>query len=224
LGISHVVPLAFTHEVSQLTAKQFLLLLQRHLKMAGIVAGPDFAMGKDRQGDIPTLKALGAEMGFTLDVAEPRTANYEVISSTAIRRALEEGDLERARASLGRPFILTGPVVSGFQRGRDMGFPTANIAVPLNAALPKDGIYATRAIVEGGSYLSATSIGVRPTFGPGGERTVEVYILDFRGDLYGKTIKIEMIKRMRDELRFNSVQELIAQIEKDVAQVRAILG
>ena len=105
-----------------------------------------------------------------------------------------------------------------------MGFPTANISVPSDAALPKDGVYATRTIVEEKTYLSATSIGVRPTFGSGGSRTVEVYLMDFQGDLYGKSIKIEVVKRMRDELRFDSPQELTVQMQRDVAEARAILS
>ncbi len=223
-GIPVVAEISFTREVSLLTARQFLVLLQRQLKTRGLVVGPDFVMGHNREADVPALRRLGKETGLTVDMAQPYTIGGEVVSSTAIRRALAAGDLHRAVSFLGRPFTIKGRVVQGYKRGRNMGFPTANIDLPAELALPGDGVYATKVHIGGRTYLSATNIGVRPTFGSESERTVEAYIMDFQGDLYGKVIKIEVVERMRDELFFNNIEELKIQMQKDVEQVRALLG
>ena len=224
VGIALVVNIPFTHELSLLTARQFLMALQQGLKAKGLVVGPDFVMGHNREGDFPTLKKLGIALGLTVDMVAPHKIGSQVVSSTSIRQALAEGDLKRVETFLGRPFAISGEVVRGFQRGRDLGFPTANISVRADRALPRDGIYATKVRFDGSSYPSATSIGVRPTFGSGGQRAVEAYIMDFHEDLYGKIIEIEMVERMRDELRFNNTEDLKAQMAKDVERARALLG
>ena len=221
-GVEHVVPLTFTHHLSQHTARQFVSLLVQHLGMRGLLMGSDFALGKGREGTAPVLEALGQELGYTLTIVEPFSQGGQVVSSTAVRRCLNEGDMQTAALLLGRPFTLCGPVVEGDKRGRAIGFPTANIDVPTDMALPADGIYCTVARVGDKSYKSATNIGVRPTFGELG-RTVETYILDFDGDLYGQQMKIDLVHRLRPETRFSSVEELVAQMKQDVADARAFL-
>jgi len=145
-----------------------------------------------------------------------------VVSSTAIRQALAKGDVARANRLLGRSFALSGQVIHGDERGKQLGFPTANLTVPTIQALPEDGVYATRAYLGSHTYASVTNIGKRPTFGEGG-RTVEVYLIGFNGVAYGKEIKIEIIERLRAEKRFPTPEDLKAQINRDVEKAMSIL-
>jgi riboflavin kinase/FMN adenylyltransferase len=222
LGIELIVPLPFNLELAQLPARQFASLLQTHLRMRGLVVGPDFAMGQGREGDVSTLHSLGKEMGFWVDVVLPKIVNGEVVSSTIIRQALAQGDMLKVRRLLGRPFSLSGKVVHGTERGKQLGFPTANLGVNSGQALPIDGVYVTRAYLGSHAYPSVTNIGIRPTFGQG-ERAVEVYLLDFKGQLYGQGLRIELVERLRDERRFPTLEELKAQINRDVEQAISIL-
>jgi riboflavin kinase/FMN adenylyltransferase len=222
-GIDLVVTLTFNPELASLEANEFVNLLTKHLKMQGLVVGPDFALGKGRQGDINYLRKLGREMGFTVTVVPPVTVNNEIVSSTAIRKALAEGDMKRVCNLTGHYFSFTGTVVKGEERGRKLGFPTANLDVHPRQALPPFGIYATLAHIDGKTYQSVTSIGIRPTFSEG-RRTIEVYILDFAKDIYGKELKVDFIEKLRDEKRFNSSEDLSKQITEDVKQGKAILN
>jgi len=159
-------------------------------------------------------------------VVEPISLGGAVVSSTRIRQALREGDLVTAQSLLGRPYSATGTIVKGEQRGRALGYPTINVATPPDKLLPQDGIYATWVtLAEDGSgkrYRAATSLGVRPTFG-GGPRKLEAYILDFGWEVYGQEATIAFVERLRDELRFDSAEELAAQIAKDVERTRVAL-
>jgi riboflavin kinase/FMN adenylyltransferase len=222
-GIDLVVTLTFNPELASLEANEFVSLLTKHLKMRGLVVGPDFALGKGRQGDINYLRKLGRGMGFTVTTVPPVTVNNEIVSSTAIRKALAEGDMKRVRNLTGHYFSFTGTVVKGEERGRKLGFPTANLDVHPRQALPPFGIYATLAHIDGKTYQSVTSIGIRPTFSEG-RRTIEVYILDFAKDIYGKELKVDFIEKLRDEKRFNSMEDLAKQITEDVKQGKAILN
>ena len=222
LGIDFIVTLSFTPTLAQLTARQFVALLKQHLRMQGLVIGPDFALGRGREGNAASLVALGKEMAFTVDVVPSIVIDGEVASSTAVRAALAEGDMKRVSELLGRHFGVEGRVTTGSERGRVLGFPTANLAFQPHRALPPDGVYISRAYVDAEPHQSVTNIGQRPTFNAG-ERTVEVYLLDFEGDLYGRELRIELIERLRDEMRFASAEELKAQIAKDVEQARAAL-
>jgi len=222
-GIEEVVPLSFTPELAQLSARQFAGLLKKHLRMDGIVIGPDFALGRNREGDTDTLKALGQEMDFRVTVMSPIKTDSEVVSSTAIRNALADGDMKRVHGLLGRPFSLQGQVTTGDGRGVELGFPTANMDIDPKQALPADGVYATRAYIGDGAYESMTNIGKRPTFGSN-ERTVEVYLLNYDNNLYGRELRIEITERIRDEKRFDSVDELKKQIAEDVERGKAILN
>lgn len=222
-GIDVVIPLSFTAELAQLTARQFVSLLQKHLRMRGLVIGPDFALGRNREGDTDTLRKLGEEMGFSVTVIPPIMRKGEVVSSTAIRKALANGDLEKVHHMAGRPFALQGSVVTGAGRGVELGFPTANLDINPEQALPPDGVYASLAYVNGKTYQSMTNIGECPTFG-GCERAVEVYVVDYHGDLYGHKLKVGIIGRLRDERKFNTAEELKKQMAEDVKQGRAILN
>jgi len=221
-GVEAVVTLSFTPEVAQLGARQFIGLLIKYLRMRGLVIGYDFALGRGREGDINALRSLGPEMGFTVTVIPRVMINGEVASSTAIRKALAGGDMERVRRLLGRYFSLHGRVATGVGRGRGLGFPTANIAADSQQALPPDGVYATWAYIGDKAYPSMTNIGRRPTFG-GGECTVEVYILDYTGDLYEHELRVDIVERLRNEKKFSTAAELKEQIAADIKQGSAIL-
>ncbi|MBI2852382.1 MAG: bifunctional riboflavin kinase/FAD synthetase [Chloroflexi bacterium] len=223
-GVDAVVVLSFTPQLARLTAREFVSLLQKHLRMRGIVVGRDFALGRNREGNVDALKWLGQEMDFTVTVIPPKLDDGEIVSSTIIRQAIVSGQIARANRLLGRPFSLRGRVVRGEGRGGpQLGFPTINLEVDPNQALPSDGVYATRTRIGGMTFQSMTNIGKRPTFGEK-ERTIETYILDFEGDMYGQEGKIDFIERLRDEKRFDNLAELKKQIAEDVAQGQAILA
>ena len=222
LDIELVVPLSFNLELAQLSARQFIHLLQKHLKMRGLVVGPDFALGRGREGDVFALHSLGKEIGFTVDVVAPKVIDGELASSTSIRQAITQGDIRKAGKLLGRPFSLKGKVVHGVERGRSLGFPTANLKANSDQVLPADGVYVTRAYLSNRGYPSVTNIGKRPTFGQG-ERTIEVFLLDFEGRIYGEDLRIELLDRLRSEKHFSHPAELKAQIERDVERAREIL-
>ncbi len=222
-GVEAIVILPFTHELAQLSAHQFASLLKKYLKMRGLVVGPDFALGRNREGNPDVLRTLGQDMNFTVTVAPPLMINGEVVSSTAIRKALADGDMKRVHNLVGHPFSLHGRVITGASRGSGLGFPTANLDIDQRQALPAEGVYATRAYIDDQAYLSMTNIGKRPTFG-GNERTVEAYILNYHGDLYGHELKIDIIDRLRNEKKFDSIEELKSQITEDIKQGRAILN
>ncbi len=222
LGLDMVAVLTFTPRLAQLSARDFVSLLRRHLKMQGIMVGPDFVLGRRGEGDIDLLRILGDEMEFTVHVVAPFTVEGEVVSSTLIRQSLAQGDMRRVEKLMGRRFYLRGKVITSDRRGRVLGFPTANLDIEPQQALPDNGIYATITQIDGERFSSATNVGTRPTFGEG-ERMVETYLLDYNGDLYGKKITIEFVRRVRDERRFPSAEQLIVQMRKDVQEVNAIL-
>ena len=222
LGVQLVIPLTFSDEFAALSAREFVLLLRRQLLMEGLVIGPDFALGRAREGDAHMLRTLGSELGFTVEVVNPLVLEGTPVSSTAIRSALGRGDMRAASRLLGRHFKLSGEVVSGTKRGHSIGFPTANISVESDQALPSNGVYATRAHLDGLVYRSVTSVGVRPTFDVS-ERTVEVFLMDFDEDIYGRDLSIELVARLRGEEKFASAEELSRQIAVDVQQAQAIL-
>jgi len=223
LGIDVVVALPFTPELARLTARRFVQLLKEHLKMRGLIIGPDFALGRGREGDAEKLRLLGQEMGFSVEIIPAVVLDGQVVSSSAIRQALAQGDMKKAEKLFGRLFRLNGQVVSGDRRGRVLGFPTANLELKPEQALPSDGVYATIAHVGHELMPSVTNIGVRPTFG-GSERLVETCLLDYQGELIGQKLTIDLVDKLRDERRFDTVEELKAQIGRDVEQARQILS
>ena len=222
LGVNIVSVLTFTPKVARLSAQEFISLIKKNLGMRGILVGPDFALGKGKEGNIDLLRSLGCEMGFSVDVIPPFKINGEIVSSTLIRRALAEGDMGKVKNLMGRYFYLEGKVITSEKRGRVLGFPTANLDIKPQQALPENGIYAAIAQVEGGHFPSATNVGIRPTFGTG-EEMVETHLLNYKGDLYGKDMRVEFVQKLRDEERFSSSEELKTQIERDIREVEAIL-
>jgi riboflavin kinase/FMN adenylyltransferase len=220
LGLDAVGVLAFTSELAQIAPREFLGLLVEELDVKLLVIGPDFALGRGRSGSVDVIREAGREMGFRVEVAPLLAEEGDKVGSTAVRAALAAGDLERVARLLGRPFSVRGPVVGGDRRGRGLGFPTANIALGLDRALPPYGIYVTRTYVRENAYPSCTSIGIRPTFHTDGKATVETYILDFDEDIYGEEIRIDILHRLRDEMRFESVDALVAQMHRDIADTR----
>ncbi|MFH1638729.1 MAG: bifunctional riboflavin kinase/FAD synthetase [Chloroflexota bacterium] len=222
-GVDRIIALPFTRELAEIRAEHFIRMLIRHLKMCGLVIGADFALGREREGNASALKRLGEEIGFSVVVVAPVTINGEVVSSTAIRDALTQGDMKKVASLTGRLFTLKKTVRSGAGRGRTIGFPTANLEIDPGQALPADGVYATMTEIDGASYKSMTYIGERPTFSIG-QRAVEVYLLDYQGNLYGKELKNSFIERLRHDKKFATPEELKAQIAKDIRQGKAILN
>ena len=222
-GIACVAPVTFTSELAQADAGAFVRMLVEELELAHLVIGPDFALGRQRGGDPDTLRALGEELGFTVEVIDLLRDGDAKISSTEIRNALAAGTIERVNTLLGRPFSLHGPVVLGQEQGRTIGFPTANIAVGADRALPSAGVYVTRALLDGRAYRSVTNIGYRPTFGDGRALTVECHLLDFEGDLYGRDLRSELMNWLRGEIKFDSIDALRDQIQRDCDAARAML-
>jgi riboflavin kinase/FMN adenylyltransferase len=223
LGLELVVPLTFTSELAETAPRAFVSVLREELDLRLLVMGPDNAFGRNREGSPESMAQMGAELGFEVAVMPaPLSTDQVTVSSTAIRNALATGDLPAVEALLGRRYSLRGPVVKGEQRGRTLGFPTANIGVTADRALPAFGIYATWAIIGETRRQSATSIGVRPQF-DGEHPSVETFIFDFDGDLYDQTLRIELVERLRPELKFESVDVLIRQMHADVELSRRIL-
>jgi riboflavin kinase / FMN adenylyltransferase len=223
IGIDIVAVVSFTRAVARLGAREFMSLLKKHLKMRGIMVGPDFALGRGAEGSIDVLRTLGREMNFSVEVVPPYTIDGEIVSSTLIRQALMEGNMTKAKKLMGHYFHLKGKVITADRRGRALGFPTANLDVKPQQALPANGIYATSTQVDGKRFLSVSNIGTRPTFGEG-ERTVETHLLDYSGDLYHKDIVVEFVQKLRDEQRFASSEQLKAQIAEDIQEAEMVLA
>lgn len=219
LGLDTVVPVTFTSELAQSSAEEFARSLKEDLDMALLVAGPDLAIGRGREGTITRMRELGAQLRFAVSIAPFEALLGEKIGSGAIRSALSRGDVPEVARLLGRPFSLRGPVVEGAKRGRTIGVPTANIAVGADRELPLFGVYATRARLDGQTLDSVTNIGRRPTFDDGSP-SVETFILDFDGDLYGRELQIDLVALLRGEMKFGGVEELKTQIAKDVVAAR----
>ena len=223
LGLDFVLALTFTRELSQTSARDFVLSLLKQLRMSELWTGPDFALGRARQGDAAYLTALGQELDFRVHALEPLTHQGQVISSSAIRALLRDGRVSEASHLLGRYPSLRGKVVSGARRGHQLGFPTANLAVDQRMMIPADGIYAVHVRWGTANHQAVVNVGVRPTFDDRGGRIVEAHVLDFAGDLYGETLQVHFVKRLRPERRFESADALMAQMNQDVTETRRLL-
>ena len=220
LGVDSVAVISFTSQLAQLSARDFLSLLAEELELKLLLVGPDFALGRRRDGNIDRIREIGSELGFRLVVVPLLAEEDKKVGSAAIRSALATGDMETVTDLLGRPFSLSGPVVVGSRRGRTIGFPTANVGVSADLAVPAHGVYVTRAHLKGSAYPSVTNIGVRPTFDDVPRLTVEAYLLDFKGDIYGQDMRLDLLHCLRLERKFDSVGELIAAIGRDVQATR----
>ncbi len=219
-GADYVVPLTFDRELATVSARDFAQQLVTVLAMRRLIVGPDFAMGRRREGSIPVLKEIGVDLSFTVIPLDEMRNNEGRIGSSDIRRVIiEDGDVQRAADMLMRPYALPGTVMQGHKRGKDLGFPTANISVPPRRAVPADGVYVTRTRLGERPLESVTNVGDNPTFNDA-ERMIETYILDFDEDIYGRTLEVEFLTRLRDEEAFTSTEALIAQMHRDVQQTR----
>ncbi len=217
LGIDLFYVIPFTYEFSRQSSREFFVsYFVERIGVSVVVEGYDHHFGRDREGSIEELLRLGKEFEFSVVAMKPVYVGEEIVSSSKIRQHLSAGEIEKATRLLGRPYSLSGVVVQGDGRGRTLGYPTANIRPSSDRKLiPANGIYFVQVKLHGGGYFGMLSIGVRPTFTSRGRRTVEVNILDFQEDIYGKPIEIVFLKRLRDELKFASAQELIEQMHRD---------
>lgn len=221
-GIDLIITHPFNDEVRQTRAADFIEQLQRYLDMRQLWGG-DFALGYKREGDVPFLRRLGEEKGYTVELVQALVAyEGEFVSSSRIRRHLQAGEIEVANGCLGRPYRLQGQVKQGDQRGRTLGFPTANLHYWEELLIPANGVYATIALVNNERYPAATNVGVRPTV-DGTQLTVEAHLLNFAGDLYDQELCLEFISRIRPEKKFSGLDELKAQISSDVQQIQELL-
>lgn len=224
LGVDAVGLLPF-HQVREISPDLFVSLVLVEALGARLVAvGADFRFGKERAGDVATLRSAGVHYGFEVDAIDLRRIGTGPISSTTIRQHIVAGQVADAAALLGRPFEVVGVVGEGDKRGRTIGVPTANVAAVEGMATPGRGVYAgTVRLPDGAEHHAVVNVGVRPTFG-GNVETIEAHLLDFDGDLYGATIGVRFLHRLRDERSFDGIETLVAQIQADIADARAMLG
>jgi riboflavin kinase/FMN adenylyltransferase len=221
-GPDELVVITFTHEFSLLEHEQFAeQVLHDRLGAALVIVGRNFRYGHRAQGSIETLSVSGERLGFTVEPAPLLEVDGVPVSSSRIRDLISAGEVEHAGRLLGRPVWLEGVVVRGDGRGRELGFATANLHPPTRSALPGTGIYAGRAHLEDGSHAAAISVGFNPTFSDDRRRVrVEAHLLDFDRDIYGFPIRLELMRRLRGEERFGSVDDLVAQVHRDIDAVR----
>lgn len=224
-GADEVLVLPFTRDLSTITAEAFMDVLAREAGVVDLSTGEGFALGHNRQGTVDVLQRLADARGMRFEAIQRLTDGDGVISSSAIRRAIEQGDAQDAAASLGRWHRVGGEVIRGAQVGRSIGYPTANILPPEGLVQLADGIYATVTHLPGASepIASMTYIGTRPALNTG-RRLIETHLLDFDGDLYGQVLEVDMIERIRADADFPSVEELIAQLRRDETATRAVLA
>jgi len=224
LGVDVVVTMTFTREVASLSAIEFMELMKEHFGLRRLMIGYDFALGKGREGNFERLRELGKELGYEVGAYEPVEIDGTPISSSQIRKLLREGQVEEASRLLGRRYAVSGQVVHGDGRGKQIGVPTANLDYWRERDMPASGVYATWAWIDGERHLSVSNLGLRPTFEavPAVPR-LEAHLLDYDQDLYGRTVRLEFVSRLRPEVKFNSVDALIDQINHDKAQARKVL-
>ncbi len=231
LGVATTVVQAFTEDFADQPPADFLAELCQGRTLAGLVMTAESAFGRDRAGGLPAIRGLARKFGYRV-IEVPRLARQGVtVSSTHLRGLLADGRLAAVKRELGRDYAVIGTVVRGDQRGRELGYPTANLAFSDPVALPPDGIYAVRVSWGGPDPLSparlldgVASLGVRPTFESGGDRVLEIYLFDFDEDLYDERLRVEFVRRLRGEKRFASAGALISQMDRDAARAREVLA
>ena len=226
LGIDIVITQRFTADLSTVPAYEYMSQLKKTLDLKHLFIGYDFALGKGREGNANRLTEIGRELNYSVEVVNALSDESGVISSTEIRKLVATGNVTKAAKLLGYNYRIGGEVIHGAGRGRTINFPTANIDYPKQKATPANGIYACWAYLENRSerFMAATNIGFNPTFTP--ERQIpslEAYLLDFDRDIYGQNLELEFVSRIRNELKFDSVKELIEKIYDDVAKTRELL-
>jgi riboflavin kinase/FMN adenylyltransferase len=214
-GIKAVAVVRFTTELSQWDPEMFVrTVLVEWLRVSEVWVGANFLFGHDRGGNFSTLRTLGQRYGFRADKIDPVRYKEFVVSSTRVRRLVAEGRMDEAGALLGHQYYIDGVVVEGKRRGRELGFPTANLKTD-NELLPPNGVYATTTTIDGIVHPSISNIGLRPTFGDTTKTMIEAYVMGFDGDLYGRPVRLGFVQRLRDERKFEDVDALRAQMEAD---------
>jgi riboflavin kinase/FMN adenylyltransferase len=223
-GVQGAAIVRFTHELSKWDPETFVrTVLVEWLHVSEVWVGANFLFGHDRSGNFSMLRSLGARYGFKAEKIDPVRYKDFVVSSTRVRRLVSEARVDEASALLGHPYFIDGMVVGGDQRGRTIGFPTANLCSD-NELVPPHGVYATTAIIDGIVRPSITNIGTRPTVDTSGKTTIETHIFDFDRDLYGSRIRLAFVQRLRDERAFESIDALKSQIASDCARARVLFG
>ena len=221
-GVDCVIVVPATPRFLSLTAEEFFYTIVRtELQARGLVEGPNFFFGKNRQGSIAILRELCEHNNVTLNVIPPVVVDQQLVSSSVIRSLIEAGDVKEGARLLGHSYRLSGQVVQGAERGRKLGFPTANLAESTNL-IPGNGVYAATSTINGIEFGAAVNIGPNPTFGESAKK-VEVHVLDFNGDLYGKTLDVDFRRKIRNVIWFASVDDLLAQLRKDLIEIRSIV-
>ena len=225
LGVDVVITHTFDQELANTTASDFMRQLKRQLGINHLVLGYDSTLGKNREANAARLAEIGTEFGYTVEVISALSDESGVISSTEIRKLVETGNVTGAAYLMGHPYTLHGPVVHGDARGRTINVPTANIGYSHDKMIPANGIYACWGYLHGEKYRAAINIGINPTFTPDKQiPNVEAHLLDFRREIYAEDLKLEFVARLRNELRFDSVDTLLEQIWKDIEATKSILG
>lgn len=218
-GVDCVIVLPTSPRFLTMTAEDFFhTIIRTELQARGLVEGPNFFFGRNRSGSVTVLRGFCSAHGLTLDIIPPVIVDEQLVSSSVIRSLIEAGDLRESVRLLGHAYRLSGKVIRGAERGRTIGFPTANLSELANL-VPGNGVYAATATIQGTRYLAAVNIGPNPTFGET-SRKVEVHLLDFRGDLYGTILDVDFLRRLRDVRPFSSVDQLLVQLKRDVEDVR----
>lgn len=224
LGVDEVITQRFTRDLSTATAHQYMSRLKETLGLTRLLIGYDFALGKGREGNAARLAEIGRELNYTVEIVPALSDESGVISSTEIRKLISTGNVNEAAKLLGYPYSVSGPVIHGDGRGRRINIPTANIDYPKQKVIPANGIYACWATLNAERFMAATNVGFNPTFTPDKKiQSIEPYLLDFDRDIYGEEMKLEFVARLRDELKFASVEALIEQIRADIDKTRALL-
>ena len=225
IGVDVVVTQRFTRDLANLSAFEYVSTLKQNLDLSHLLIGYDFALGKGREGNAPRLTEIGRELSYTVEVIPALSDESGVISSTEIRKLISTGNIVEANELLGSNYTISGPVIRGDGRGRKINVPTANIGYPKQKATPSNGIYACWAILGDERFMAATNVGFNPTFTPEkNEQSIEPHLLDFDRDIYGQELRLEFVERIRDELKFDSVESLVEKIQDDIAKTRAILS
>jgi riboflavin kinase/FMN adenylyltransferase len=221
LGIEQTIVVRFTEEFSRIRAADFLSdVVTDRLHAKEVYLGKGFAFGYKREGNIELLQRVGAELGFVAGEVPEVTLRGSRVSSSKIRKLLVAGHVNRARSMLGRPYGVEGRVERGSERGHQLGFPTANLH-PHNRVIPRNGVYVTGTLVEGQWRRSVTNVGLRPTFGDASEPSVETFVMNWDGDLYGDVVRVRFLYRLRDERKFSSIEQLKSQIARDVERANS---
>lgn len=224
LGVDVVITHPFDKDVANLSPEEFMGQIKHRLGLQKLLVGYDFALGRNRAGDIARLTEIGVTLGYDVLPVAPLQREERILSSTAIRQQIADGDVVGVAASLGRSYSVSGPIIRGDGRGRTIGIPTANVDVPLDKAIPANGVYACWVTTRGEKHKAVVNIGVRPTFTSGEVAPrVEAHILEYDADLYDQIITIEFVERLRGEQKFSGIDALLAQIKLDIEKAKEIL-